>query len=38
MLNSDLTEWERKEIQKNISSIKGNLEEELKNLIEKMMK
>lgn len=35
MLNSDLTEWERKEIQKNISSIKGNLEEELKNLIEK---
>jgi len=35
MLNSDLSEWERKEIQKNLTTTKNNLEKEIENIKEK---
>jgi hypothetical protein len=35
MLNSDLSEWERKEIERNITSTKNNIEKELEKLVQK---
>jgi hypothetical protein len=35
MLDSDLSEWERKEIERNITSTKNNIEKELEKLVQK---